>query len=104
MQVSTEVVPRRFLLRLLETACAKWLVPLLRCIALPLAERRNRFFGTLVGFNFGFALCLGHPYSLTVSRERSYVGMKIAENSVVNHDWEVLMGGIRNRSSQSPSR
>ena len=63
--------------------------------------KTESFFGTLVGFNFGFALCLGHPYSLTVSRERSYVGMKIAENSVVNHDWEVLMGGIRNRSSQS---
>ncbi len=43
MQVSTDVVPRKFRRRLLETACARWLVPLLRCIALPLAESRKRF-------------------------------------------------------------
>ncbi len=44
MQPSTAVVPRRLRRRLEETAWAKWLVPLLRCIALPLAERRKRFF------------------------------------------------------------
>ena len=60
MQVSTEVVPRRFRLRLLETACAKWLVPLLRCIALPFAERRNRFLVPL------WVLILVLPFALVI--------------------------------------
>ena len=43
MQVSTEVVPRRFRRRFLLKPVAKWLVPLWRCIALPVALKRKRF-------------------------------------------------------------
>ena len=43
MHLSTAVVPRRLRRRLLDNAWAKWLVPLGRCIALPVADNRNRF-------------------------------------------------------------
>ena len=37
------VVPRRLRLRFWLIRPAKWLVPAARCLAFPLAERRNRF-------------------------------------------------------------
>ena len=58
MHASTGLVPRRFRRRLLETACARWLVPLLRCMALPLAERRNRFLVPLCVLTLLFPLPL----------------------------------------------
>ncbi len=58
MQGSTALVPRRLRRRLFESAWAKWLVPLLRCIALPVAERRNRFFVPLWVLILLFALPL----------------------------------------------
>ncbi len=54
----TAVVPRRFRRRFLETAVAKWLVPALRCIALPVADKRNRFFVALWVFILVLALAL----------------------------------------------
>lgn len=44
MHVSTDVVPRKLRRRFLETPIAKWLVPEERCIALPVADKRKRFF------------------------------------------------------------
>lgn len=58
MQPSTDVVPRRFRRRLDDTAWAKWLVPLLRCIALPLAESRKRFLVPLCVLILVLALAL----------------------------------------------
>lgn len=58
MHLSTEVVPRKLRRRLAETACARWLVPLLRCIALPLAESRKRFLVPLCVFIFVLPLAL----------------------------------------------
>jgi len=56
MQVSREVVPRKLRRRFLLNPFAKWLVPELRCIALPLADKRNRFLVPLCVFCFGIEL------------------------------------------------
>ncbi len=53
MHVATVVVPRKLRRRFLESRVAKWLVPAMRCLALPLAVRRNRFFVPLCVFCFG---------------------------------------------------
>jgi hypothetical protein len=52
-------VPRSLRLRFDDIRLAKWLVPALRCIALPVADRRNRFFVPLCVFIFG----IRHPSS-----------------------------------------
>jgi hypothetical protein len=44
MQGSTGAVPRRLRRRFFDNPLARWLVPLWRCMAFPLAVRRNRFF------------------------------------------------------------
>ncbi len=51
--VFSTAVRRRFRLRLLERRVAKWLVPALRCLTLPLAVRRKRFLVPLWVFCFG---------------------------------------------------
>ena len=95
IQVSTEVVPLRFRFRLLETACARWLVPELRCIAFPFAERRNRFLVPL------WVLILVLPLAFVIRPARlclgifPYYGVKIAEDSLEPRRCEVLMGESR---------
>ena len=53
MHVWTVVVPRRLRRRLFDRPTAKWLVPAWRCLALPVAVSRNRFFVPLWVFCFG---------------------------------------------------
>lgn len=43
MHGSNVVVPRKLRRRLLDKAWAKWLVPVERCLTLPVAVKRNRF-------------------------------------------------------------
>jgi hypothetical protein len=82
MQVSTEVVPRRFRRRLLETACAKWLVPLLRCIALPLAESRKRFLVPLCVLILVLALALVINFARSIfGKSLSLECLRSPENS-----------------------
>jgi hypothetical protein len=54
-------VPRRLRLRLFDMAVAKWLVPACRCLILPVAVNRNRFFVPLCVFCFGISLS---PYGM----------------------------------------
>lgn len=56
MHLSNEVVPRRFRFRLWLIRAARWLVPEWRCIALPLADKRKRFFVPLWVFIFDLAI------------------------------------------------
>ena len=46
---------------------AKWLVPALRCMALPVADKRNRFFVPLWVFIFGIASPIQVPGSHTAT-------------------------------------
>lgn len=92
MQGSVEVVPRRLRRRLFETAWARWLVPLLRCIALPLAESRKRFLVPL------WVLILLLPLPLLIAlADRNFfksisVGyLRIGENNGADRFWEVLL-------------
>lgn len=58
MHGCNEVVPRRFRRRFFDKPVAKWLVPALRCIALPVADKRKRFLVPLCVFIFGRELGL----------------------------------------------
>jgi hypothetical protein len=58
MQVCTGLVPRRLRRRFLDNPVAKWLVPECRCIALPEADRRKRFFVALCVLTFVLDLFL----------------------------------------------
>lgn len=58
MHGCSEVVPRRFRRRFFDNPVAKWLVPALRCIALPVADKRKRFLVALCVFIFGLELGL----------------------------------------------
>lgn len=52
------MVPRKLRRRFLVKPVAKWLVPAQRCIALPDADKRNRFFDALWVFILVLALAL----------------------------------------------
>jgi hypothetical protein len=81
IQECRAVVPRRLRRRLLERACAKWLVPLLRCMALPVAESRKRFFVPLWVLTLLFLtlLLISFADSLSMYRFGVVKGRKIAE-------------------------
>lgn len=53
MAADTTLVPRKFRFRLALIPVARWLVPAWRCLALPVAVKRNRFFVPLCVFCFG---------------------------------------------------
>lgn len=53
MTLSTVVVPRKLRLRFCDMRACKWLVPEQRCLAFPLAVKRNRFFVPLWVFILG---------------------------------------------------
>lgn len=106
MQVSTAVVPRRFRRRLLERACAKWLVPELRCIALPDADRRKRFFVPLCVFILlflAFPLAIVAPLEFSVNHCIDSVCER-GKDSRADQTWKVLMnpgcGSIRALASK----
>lgn len=58
MQTWTAVVPRRLRRRFLVKPVAKWLVPAWRCMALPVADKRKRFFVALWVFILVLAFAL----------------------------------------------
>src|SRR5882757_2758041 len=66
------VVPRSVRIRFWLLRAAKWLVPAERCLILPLAERRNRFFVPLCVFCLGMAAIQTELVSQFIGNLRVY--------------------------------
>ena len=93
MQESTAVVPRKLRRRLEETACAKWLVPLLRCIALPVADSRKRFLVPLCVLTLLLPLLICQFRSVD-PLEGGLLSCRIQQDTEAGQDWEDLLSAF----------